>query len=672
MSERAPSAAGLGCATLVDLLRARAAEQPERTAYTFLRDGQVEEAPLTYRELDAQARAIAAHLQAQGAAGERALLLFPPGLEFVSAFFGCLYAGVVAVPAYPPRTNRPDPRIQEIVSDAQARFALTTGAVKSALAASAGETPGLRSLNWVATDEVPLDTREQWRETSVEAGTLAFLQYTSGSTKAPKGVMVTHGNVLQNDEDLRQIMRHGPDSISVSWLPHFHDMGLVWGILQPLYSGFPGYLMPPASFIQQPVRWLQAISTYKATHSGGPNFAYELCASRVTPEQRALLDLGSWRVAFNGAEPVRKATLVRFAEAFGPCGFRWQVLAPCYGMAEATLMVTFSRRDEGYLDLRVDADELQKGRVVEAADGAEARALVGCGRSEGVRRLAIVDPQSLSVAAPGHVGEIWAAGPNIARGYWNRPEQTVSTFGAFLGNGEGPFLRTGDLGFQHGGELFVTGRVKDLIIIRGLNHYPQDIEATVERSHPALQPSAGAAFSIESGDEERLVVVHEVDRHHVRSLAVDEVVEAIRRAVTEEHEVEPWAVALIRPATILKTSSGKIQRQGCRAAFLAGSLSTVGEWRKPEVEDSLPTQTPAAGARTESDITGWLVARLARESGIDADEIDLAQPFASFGLDSARSLMLVGDLENWLGRRLSPVVLWNYPTVESLARHLGE
>lgn len=671
MSDRAPSAPGVGCATLRDLLRTRAADQPERTAYTFLRDGQAAEAPLTYRALDAQARAIAARLQEQGAAGERALLLFPPGLEFVSAFFGCLYAGVVAVPAYPPRANRADPRIDEIVSDAQARFALTTGAVKSALAPPAGEASPLGSLSWVATDQVPLDAAAQWRETPVEAGTLAFLQYTSGSTKAPKGVMVTHGNVLQNDEDLRRIMGHGPDSISVSWLPHFHDMGLVWGILQPLYSGFPGYLMPPASFIQQPVRWLQAISTYKATHSGGPNFAYELCASRVTPEQRALLDLRSWKVAFNGAEPVRQSTLVRFTEAFAPCGFRWQVHSPCYGMAEATLMVTFSRRDAGYLEFHADAEALQQGRVAPAAAGAEARALVGCGRSEGVRRLAIVDVQNLSVAPSGQVGEIWVAGPNISGGYWNRPEQTVSTFGAFLQDGEGPFLRTGDLGFQHDGELYVTGRLKDLIIIRGLNHYPQDIEATVERSHPALRPAAGAAFSVEAGDEERLVVVQEVDRQHLRNLAVDEVVDAIRRAVAEEHEVEPWAVTLIRPLTVLKTSSGKIQRQGCRAAFLAGNLATVGEWRKPEVAEAA-AEAPATGPHTEADITGWLVARLARESGIDADEIDLAQPFASFGLDSARSLTLIGDLENWLGRRLSPVVLWNYPTVESLARHLGE
>jgi acyl-CoA synthetase (AMP-forming)/AMP-acid ligase II/acyl carrier protein len=340
-------------------------------------------------------------------------------------------------------------------------------------------------------------------------------------------------------------------------------------------------------------------------------------------------------------------------------------------MAEATLMVTFSRREAGYVEFHADADALQHGHVAPATGGAEARALIGCGRSEGVRRLAIVDPQTLSVAPAGQVGEIWAAGPNISGGYWNRPEQTVSTFGAFLQDGEGPFLRTGDLGFQHDGHLFVTGRLKDLIIIRGLNHYPQDIEATVERSHPALRPAAGAAFSVEVGDEERLVVVQEVDRQHLRSLAVDEVVDAIRRAVAEEHEVEPWAVTLIRPLTVLKTSSGKIQRQGCRTAFLAGGLATVGEWRKVDVAEAA-AEARQTGPRSESEVTGWLLARLARESGLDADEIDLAQPFASFGLDSARSLTLIGDLENWLGRRLSPVVLWNYPTVESLARHLGE
>jgi acyl-CoA synthetase (AMP-forming)/AMP-acid ligase II/acyl carrier protein len=659
-------------ASIVDVLRARALETPGRTAYTFLRDGETPEPPLSYAALDERARAIAAWLQAEAKPGDRALLLYPPGLDFVCAFFGCLYAGVIAVPAYPPRANRPDPRIEQIAADSSPSVVLTTEGVRAVMQ-SRPPLPGL-AARWRATDAADHDGAEGWRETPPPADAVALLQYTSGSTFLPKGVMVTHGNLRHNSEEIDRIVRQQDDSVSVSWLPHFHDMGLVYGVLQPLYRGFEAVLMAPAAFLQRPVRWLQAVSRFRATLSGAPNFAYDLCTNRITAAERATLDLSRWQVAFNGAEPLRASTFEGFARAFASCGLRRSTLTAAYGMAEATLMVTIGSNGEEPRFLRVDGGRLEKNQVAPAEEAdPDARTLVGSGPVRDVPRVVITDPQTLRPSSAGTIGEIWVAGPSVAAGYWNRPEETARTFGArHADTGDGPFLRTGDLGFIREGELFVTGRLKDLIIIRGLNHYPQDIEQTVAQSHPALRPDAGAAFSVEAEGEERLVVVHEVERAQRRS-GLEDVVAAIRRAVTEGHEVEPYAVVLIRPATILKTSSGKIQRRACRTAFLEGTLAVLHEWRKP-AGDAAPVAEvapPSNGHRGEADISTWLAARIARECGLPADELDLAQPFAAFGLDSARALLLVGDLEAWLGRRLSPVVLWNYPTIEALARHLG-
>jgi acyl-CoA synthetase (AMP-forming)/AMP-acid ligase II/acyl carrier protein len=647
---------------------------PDARAYAFLADGEVEEASLTYRGLDAKAQAIAAWLQSEGGPGERALLLYPAGLDFVAAFFGCLYAGVVAVPAYPPRLNRPDPRIDQIVTDAQARFVLTTEAVQSALTLRRDRLPGLASLRWLATDTLTRGFAQEYREPFLHGDGLALLQYTSGSTLAPKGVMVTHGNILSNSVEIDRAIRQSPGSVSVSWLPHFHDMGLIYGVIQPLYRGFPGVLMPPAAFLQRPLRWLLAMSRYRGTLSGGPNFAFDLCTNRITAEERVALDLSGWEVAFNGAEPIRPATLEGFARAFAACGLRREALCPAYGMAESTLMVTISNRGVAPVACHVDAGDLEQHRVTPATDGtAGARTIVGCGPLEADPRVAIVDPPTSITCPADAVGEIWVSGPSVAKGYWNRPEETTRTFGAFLADtGEGPFLRTGDLGFVRDGQLFVTGRLKDLVIIRGVNHYPQDIEQTIERAHAGLRAGAGAVFAVDTDGEERLVIVQEVERLH-RHANLDEIAAAVRRAVTEEHEVEPYAVVLIQPATIPKTSSGKIQRGACRTAFLNGTLQVLREWRRaPAPPAAAPAATGASRmSRSEEDITAWLVSRLSRESGLGPEEVDLGQPFASFGVDSARALLLVGDLETWLGRRLPPIVLWNYPTVEALARHLA-
>jgi len=565
--------------TLVELLRYRASNQPERIAYIFLRDGETEEARLTYGELDQNARAIAAHLQSLDAQEERGLLLYPPGLEFISAFFGCLYAGVVAIPAYPPRRNQNLLRLQAIIADSQARFTFTNAALFSSLENQLTKDPELAAMKWVVTDEIDHHLSAAWQEPTLEKNSLAFLQYTSGSTGTPKGVMVSHYNLLINSADLDRGWGHDQDSAIVTWLPTFHDMGLIYGVIQPLYKGFLCYMISPASFMERPLRWLQAISDKKATHSAAPNFAYDLCVRKIPPEKRATLDLSRWRMALNGAEPVRAEVLEKFAEAFQVSGFKATALCPGYGLAEATLKVTAVSYDSSPYFYRVQANALEKNKIIAATEtDTNVQTLVGCGWTTIDTKIVIVDPETLKPCLPEIVGEIWVSGATIAQGYWGKPQETQETFQAYLADtGAGPFLRTGDLGFIKDGELFVTGRLKEVILIRGRNNYPQDIELTVQNSHPALRPSCGAAFTVEVKEEERLVVVQEVERTWLRKIDTDEVKRAIRKAVVQEYDLQVYAIALIRTGSLPKTSSGKIQRRSCRAKFLEGSLEIVGQ-----------------------------------------------------------------------------------------------
>ncbi len=567
-------------ATLIEILRNRAFQKSDQIAYTFLKNGETEEVSLTYQQLDLEARAIASYLQSLGATGERALLLYPPGLEFISAFLGCLYAGVVAVPAYPPRSNMKLSRLQAIAQDAEATFALTTTSVLANIQDWLLENPNLGQLHWLATDSIDSDIAQSWHEPIVRSDTLALLQYTSGSTDTPKGVMVSHSNLLSNCADLDLGWNHTPDSVIVTWLPTFHDMGLIYGVIEPLYKGCSCYMMSPVSFLQKPVRWLQAISTYQATHSGAPNFAYALSVAKITPEQKASLNLSSWRMALNGAEPVRADVMQKFAETFKPCGFDLTAFCPGYGLAEATLKVAAVRQQDMPVFLAVDGDALVHNRVVAAkSDAPNVQTLVGCGRSEIDTEIAIVHPESLTQCQAAEVGEIWVSGSAVAVGYWRQTEQTAQTFQAYLADtGAGPFLRTGDLGFLQNGELFVTGRLKDIIIIRGQNHYPQDIELTVQKSHPALRLNCGAAFTIEKKGEERLVVVQEVERTYLRRLNIKEVVGNIKETVIDNHGLQVYTTVLIKPGSIPKTSSGKIQRHACRHRFIDGSLHVVEDW----------------------------------------------------------------------------------------------
>jgi natural product biosynthesis luciferase-like monooxygenase protein len=651
------------CSTLVDLLCQRATEQPDRLAYTFLTDGEGEEATLTYGELDRMARSCAALLQSMGATGERVLLLYPPGPAYIAAFFGCLYAGAIAVPVYPPRQNRTISRIASIIADAQPAVALTTSRILSRIRPLFAGASDLNSMRWQCFEGEASGAQSDWRELAITGDTLAFLQYTSGSTGAPKGVMLSHRNLLHNSALLAHSFEYTPESHCVSWLPVYHDMGLIGGVLQPLYGGYPGTLMSPASFLQRPVRWLEAISRCRATISGGPNFAYELCVRRIDAEQLPSLDLSSWSTAFNGAEPIRADTLNRFAEMFGPCGFRREAFFACYGLAEATLIVSGSQRSDPPIVRYFQTEELERhqGREGTAEDG---RPLVGCGRGLLDTQVIIVDPETLTKRLPERVGEVWFSGGSVAEGYWNRLDETSQTFRAFTSDAlEGPFLRTGDLGLLQGGELFITGRLKDLIIIRGLNHYPQDIEQTAERSHPSLRPGCGAAFSVDVNGEERLVVVQEIER---KQADFDAIIDKIRLCVAQEHELQPFAVVLIKSGSLPKTSSGKTQRRACRAAFLNGTLERVAEWQEVGASSCEPVTEWKPVLETIDALEAWLVSQIATRSGVDPSKIDINQPIDQYGMDSLSAIELAHSIEANLGIALPMASLLEGPSIRWL------
>jgi len=673
--------------TLVEMLRFRANERPAQKAYTLLANGEVEEASLTYQALDCQARAIAAALQSVAAPGDRALLLYPPGLDYIAAFFGCLYASVVAVPAYPPdplRLSRTLPRLQAIVADAQAAIVLTTSPILSIAEMLFDQAPDLKELLWLASDEVPDDKASQWQKPGITRDTLAFLQYTSGSTSAPKGVMLSHANLLHNLYFIHRYFEVTSENRGVTWLPPYHDMGLIGGILQPLYIGAFTVLMSPVDFLQRPLRWLQAISHYRATTSGGPNFAYDLCVRKITPEQRAALDLSCWDLAFNGAEPVRHETLERFAETFAPCGFRKEAFYPCYGLAEATLIASGGLKAAPPVAKTLDREALGRNHVTKVvATHPEAQTLVGCGHTLTDQRIAIVQPDTLHLCPAGHIGEIWVSGPSVARGYWNRPQETEQTFRAFVADtNEGPFLRTGDLGFLEGGELFIAGRLKDLIIIRGRNHYPQDIEQTVEQSHPALRPGCSAAFSVQIEGQEHLVVAQEV-RRGVTDAELQKAIQTIRQALVEQHELQAHGVLLLKSHAIPKTSSGKVQRYACREGFLSDSLETVAtsildvtsieQTLAAQPQESFIRKALAAVAEPTARhtlLTLHLQEQIARVLRRTPSQVDTQTSLAAFGLDALMSVELKNDIEIGLGVVLPLADLLRGPSISELATHI--
>lgn len=682
---------------LVSVLQHWAQERQEHTAVVFS-DGDSEDCDhcLTFGQLDAAARNVAGYLQKFNVRGQRILLIYPPSIDFVIGLFGCLYAGAIAVPAFPPRRNRKGQRIHGIAKDCGAALALTNEQVRQQIEGDQNWVEW-ESISIIATDSLPDDFTTKWKATSVSPNDLAVLQYTSGSTGQPKGVMLTHGNLVRNTELITVAFETDQSSVGVSWLPAYHDMGLVGGILVPIFIGGTTVLMSPMSFLQKPIRWLRAISRYGGTTCGGPNFAYQLCVDKVSDEEMQDLDLSSWKTAFNGAEPVRAGTIRQFSERFAECGFNSRAFLPCYGMAETTLIVTGGPQPQPPVIQAFDGRRLDEGRVVACAPEApEARELVGSGAILPGEEVLIVDGESRQVLGPGLVGEIWVASPSVGRGYWEREDATTETFGGMTSEGNGPYLRTGDLGFVHEGQLYVAGRLKDIIIVRGVNRYPQDIELTVEQSHNVMHNGLTAAFADHSTDRERLIVCAEVQKRQ-ESTDWDQVIKAIRRDVSLQHDLPPEAVVLVRYGTLPRTSSGKIQRHACRDLFVRGSLKVVAQWKSwdtelPEAEPMIAASTIDNGAQQASakgsgrdktgsqpdhEITDIVMDAIRAVAQERAKELELDTNIVlDLGLDSLERMQIAHSLEQTFDGRFPEQVLQEIETVrevaEAIERYLGK
>ncbi|MEB3020581.1 type I polyketide synthase [[Mycobacterium] crassicus] len=679
--------------TLVELLTRRAEKCGDKPAFTFSRDGDENEtSEVSYAELDRRARQIAADLQRQGAGGERVLVLCPPGLDFLASFFGCLYAGALAIPVHPPMREHLVPRVASIIADVKPGYALTTAEIEPKIKPAIDALPGGQALRWSIVDAGTSGNEADWVPPQIDGDSVAMLQYTSGSTSAPKGVVLTHGNLVHNLLTIAEAYSPTPDMeiVGVFWLPPYHDMGLIGGLLGTMYVGGSSILMPPTAFIKRPMRWLEAISRHRAVITAAPNFAFDMCVELSSPQERAALDLSNWSVALCGAEPVRTATMDGFAAAFGPAGFRPEALYPVYGLAEGTLLVSGGSDSAVPVVLHVDRIAMRDNRIVEVAPSdPTSTTLVGCGKPRGGQRVIIVDPDTRLACGPDEVGEIWVSGGSVAHGYWGAPELSEETFAATLADtGEGPFLRTGDLGFLRSGELYVTGRRKDLIIIRGNNHYPNDIELTVQNTNPALLRGRGAVFSVapDAGAAEQLVVVQEVDPSRLDAAQLEDAMQTIRTVITENHAVRTYAVVLVQPLQLPTTSSGKIQRSSCKQKYLDGELPVVAAWpaATPTPQAAPEAQQPraggdggaaqaqsAAGPRSAAEISAWLIDRLAQDLELPVAELDPAKPFAFYGLDSIHAVRLSTALEEWLGCELAPTIAYEYPSIDILSAHLA-
>lgn len=584
--------------TLVGVLRARARAHPYRRLYTFLKRARDVERSLTYGELDERARAIAASIQAIARPGDCAAVICPNDLSFIEAFIGCQYAGVIPVPVPAFNSMQSIERLSRVLGTIAPTCVVTTSAIEERLTANAGTLPELQAVPHLCVDQTPDKNLVHWSAPEISGSDLAFLQFTSGSISDPKGVMISHANILHNLEMLQGAYRHTDESRIVCWLPFFHDWGLIGGLLQPIYSGIESILYDPFEFVRKPRSWLETISRFGATVSGAPNFAYDQCLHTMGPEDCVDLDLSSWKVAIVGAEPIRAETLDRFSEKFASCGFQRKSFITSYGLAETTLIVTGGDLETAPAIIAIDRASLEAGRVETAAnpDDTAAVRLVGCGHVLSDQQLRIVTENGASCGDT-EIGEIWVAGPSVAQGYWqsdssgsHEPEKqgatTTNEFSTTLPDVPNTrFLPTGDQGFIHESELYVTGRIKDLIIVSGRNLYPEDIERVAREADPILQRGKGAAFSVDVEGGEQYVVAHEAHFDEVEE--GDAAIEAIRLAVTSATGVAPWAITLVKGGGIPRTSSGKVRRQAARQMFLAKELPSQRIWHSQPSRSNL-------------------------------------------------------------------------------------
>ena len=639
--------------TLVQSLQRRAAQTPDQVALRFLAESAEQSVVLSYRDLDQRARTIAAALQANAALGDRAVLLFPSGPDYVAAFFGCLYAGVIAVPAYPPESTRRhhQERLLSIIADAEPRLLLTIASLGDGLAQIENAPPVL------SVDTLGAQLADGWVEPELHADDIAFLQYTSGSTALPKGVQVSHGNLVANEVLIRRGfgIDLNPDDVIVSWLPLYHDMGLIGGLLQPIFSGVPCVLMSPAYFLGRPLRWLEAISEYGGTISGGPDFAYRLCSERVSESALERLDLSTWRVAYSGSEPIRLDTLERFAEKFAACGFTSNHFFASYGLAEATLFVAGGTRGQGIPALRLDEQALAANR----AEPGQGSAIMSCGTSQPEHAVLIADPHSLSELPDNSVGELWATGPSIAHGYWRNPEATAKTFVQHAGR---TWLRTGDLGFIREGEVYITGRLKDLLIVRGHNLYPQDIEQTLEREVEVVRKGRVAAFAVNDRGLEGIGIAAEISRSVQKILPPEALIKAIRQAVAEACQEAPSVVVLLNPGALPKTSSGKVQRSACALRHADGSLDSYAQF--PDLHAQV------SDAALACDLQHQIAAIWCEQLHLASVAAD--DHFFLLGGNSITATQVVARLRETLGLELNLRLLFEAPTLEGFAASVAQ
>jgi acyl-CoA synthetase (AMP-forming)/AMP-acid ligase II len=653
-------------ASVVELFRARAQAHPDRDAIVLLDDkGGVAER-MTFQDVDAHARSVAALLAQDLSPGDRALLVYLPGREFLAAFLGCLYAGVVAVPVVPPIPGQSPTRLARLAEAAEPARTLTTGALAAYLRAEPSLAAALPPL--LATDHEP-PAPGAWKPPPLDPESLAFLQFTSGSTSDPKGVLLTHANLLHNLGVIRDGFRVTESTVGVFWLPVYHDMGLIGGVLEPLAAGSTLIQMSPLAFVKKPLLWLQAITAFGGTIAGAPNFAYQLCVDKVPEHERSGLDLSSWEVAFCGAEPVRESTLAAFEKAYAPYGFRAEAWLPVYGMAEATLLVTGARAPGPRKVFVADRASLDVGAPVPSAPGARSAALVGCGQALGGQDLAVVRPDTGEKLPDRTVGEIWLRGPSVAAGY-RLPGGAIDAerFTARTDAGDGPYLRTGDLGFLDKDELYVTGRLKDLIIVAGRNVYPQDVEATAEAAHPELRHGCAAAFGVAAEDGERLAVVAEIRRDADPS-AADQAVRSLRSAIARAHGSPPALVLVTAPHSVPKTTSGKIRRGEVRRLVLEGRIHALASYTEPGAA------TAGLGLddrRSVDEVLAWLCMAVARHVGIPAVDVPVDVGVVEQGLSSLQLAELCGELEEWLARPVDIMHVCDQPDLRNLAAHLAD
>ena len=659
------------CDTYTDVIKNRTASTPDHVVFRFLSDGVNENESFTYRQIETRSKALGASMQKVGKKGDRVLLLFQPGLSYVASLFACFYTGFVAVPAYPPQRNRGIERINTIIADSEAHICIVSQHVYDNIQSqklTKKNNDLLDQLQWIVYEDVADNKSKEFNNTFISPDDVVLLQYTSGSTGNPKGVIITQLNLLYNSEYIRQSFELDRSTVGVHWLPVFHDMGLIGGILQVAYIGGVNIGMPPMAFLKKPLNWLKAIEKYGGTTSGGPDFGYDYCIRKTNEEERRNLDLSTIKVLYCGAEPIRKSTYNEFAHKFAISKFKEEQFYSCYGLAESTLIVTGGLHYDKPKYLKVDIDALSGNKIVILNNGQLGGIdLVGCGRTWMDTNVEIVDPVTMKKAEKNKVGELWISGPTVAAGYWNKPEETKLIFGAmFADTGEGPFLRTGDLGFLHEGELYITGRLKDLIIIRGVNHYPNDIEFTIQNSIPELRRNMGAVFPVTKAGIESLVIVQELERSAIRNTDFDKLIENIRQVVAEEHELDIYSIVLIKTGSIPITSSGKIQHRQTKYKFLIDDLSVVAQWTKEEINDydALANET---NDLSEEAIKEWLISWIMRNQNFRREDIEVDKNIMSYGIDSLTAVTLETEISKQFGFQWHVSSFMLNPTINKIA-----